>query len=81
MSVCIRVLWCITIWFSLLYSSKVVGFFSVKFFFLFKIVTYQSIFTLIDYLYFLSKMLSATDFRASMFDIPPNVKISALTSL
>lgn len=40
--------------FCLLYSSKF--FFSIKFFFLFKIVTYQSIFTMIYYLYFISKM-------------------------
>lgn len=64
---------------SLVYSSQ--GFFSIKFFFLFKIVTYQSIFAVIDCLYFIPKCLSTTNFRASMFAIPPNVNISSLTSL
>lgn len=47
--------------FYLLFSSKVLVFFSSKLYFLFKIMTYQSVFTIMHYLCFISKISKCSE--------------------
>lgn len=61
MCVCVCALWYITNDF--VYFSQV-RFSSIKLFFLFKIVTYQSTFNMIYHLYFISKMLKCYEFQS-----------------